>query len=127
MFKRLFGASCALACVLLVGESARADGMQCGDSLVTTGDSLYQVRSTCGDPDAAYHRVEYRTVRHRVAAPCVHENGRVRCETVIEQTVEVHIDEWTYDFGKDRFIEYLTFEQGQLVRVNEGSYGHKHR
>lgn len=127
MFRRWFSAGCALVCALLVGQSARADGMQCGNNLVTTGDSLYQVRSVCGDPDAAFHRVEYRTVRQRVPTPCVNEGGRVRCETIIEHTVEVHIDEWTYDFGKDRFIEYLTFEQGQLLRVNEGSYGHKSR
>lgn len=127
MATRWFSAACALVCALLVGESARADGMQCGNDLVTTGDSLYQVRSVCGDPDAAFHRVEYRTIRHRIPAPCVREAGRVRCETIVEQTIEVHIDEWTYDFGKDRFIEYLTFEQGQLVRVAEGSYGHKSR
>ena len=68
-----------------------------------------------------------KALRQRVAAPCVREAGRVRCEAVVEHTVEVHIDEWTYDFGEDRFVEYLTFEQGQLVRVNEGSYGHKSR
>ena len=127
MWMRGIVAGSALACALFLGGAARADGMQCGDNLVTSGDSLYQVRSICGDPDAAYHRIEYRTLRHRVAAPCVRDNGKVRCETIVEQTVEVHIDEWTYDFGKDRFIEYLTFEQGQLVRVTEGSYGHKHR
>lgn len=127
MWMRGIVAGSALAFAFSIGKVASADGMQCGDNLVTSGDSLYQVRSVCGDPDAAYHRIEYRTLRHRVAAPCVRENGKVRCETIIEQTVEVHIDEWTYDFGKDRFIEYLTFEQGQLVRVAEGTYGHKHR
>jgi len=111
----------ALAVLGLASKPARADGMQCGNRLVTSGDSLYQVRSTCGDPDDARQRIEYRTVR--VPGPCVQENGHRRCET--ERTIEVVIDEWVYDFGKNRFIEYLCFEQGELVRVNEGSYGRK--
>jgi hypothetical protein len=44
---------------------------------------------------------------------------------VIEETVEVIVDEWTYDFGKNRFIRYLTFEQGKLVRITAGRYGRK--
>jgi hypothetical protein len=55
----------------------------------------------------------------------VDENGHRRCGTETEQTTEVLIDEWVYDFGKNRFIEYLSFEQGKLVRVSHGSYGHK--
>lgn len=115
----------AVLCGLLLSAEARADGLQCGDSLVSSGDSPYQVRAICGDPDAAVHRIEYRTIRQRIPTPCVRENGHQRCETIVEQTVEVVIDEWTYDFGRDRFIEYLTFEQGHLIRVTEGSYGHK--
>jgi Protein of unknown function (DUF2845) len=114
-----------LASTSLVSAPARADGMNCGERLVTTGDTLYQVRSTCGDPDDARHRIEYRTVRVRGPGPCVEQNGRRRCETETEQTIEVVIDEWVYDFGKNRFMEYLCFEQGKLVRVSEGSYGHK--
>jgi len=122
---RGFYALAVLAATGLASAPARADGMQCGERLVTSGDTLYKVRSTCGDPDDARHRVEYRTVRVRVPGPCLEENGRRRCERETEQTIEVVIDEWVYDFGKNRFVEYLYFEQGNLVRVSEGSYGHK--
>ena len=118
---------CAVAALVAAGLlsiPARADGMQCNDRLVTSGDTLYQVRSLCGEPDDARHRVEYRTVRVRRPGTCVQENGR-RCESEVEQTIEVVIDEWVYDFGKNRFLEFLYFEQGKLVRVTEGSYGHK--
>jgi len=115
----------ALAVTALASAPALADGMHCGERLVMNGDTLYQVRSTCGDPDDARHRIEYRTVRVHVPGPCVDENGRRRCGTETEQTVEVVIDEWVYDFGKNRFVEYLCFEQGKLVRVSEGSYGRK--
>ena len=42
-----------------------------------------------------------------------------------EYTVEVTIDEWTYDFGSNRFLQFLKFEQGRLVRLQSGSYGQK--
>ncbi|HYQ02797.1 MAG TPA: DUF2845 domain-containing protein [Polyangiaceae bacterium] len=115
----------ALAAAGLLSTPARADGMQCNDRLVTSGDTLYQVRSLCGEPDDARHHIEYRTVRVRRPGVCVQENGRRTCESEVEQTIEVVIDEWVYDFGKNRFLEFVYFEQGQLVRVTEGSYGHK--
>jgi hypothetical protein len=64
-----------------------------------------------------------RTIRQNIAVPCL--SGQGRCWTVLERSVEVTIDEWTYDFGRQRFIQYLTFEQGQLLHVESGSYGHK--
>jgi len=118
---------CALAALAVAGllsTTARADGLQCNNRLVTSGDTLYQVRSLCGEPDDARHRIEYRTVRVRRSGPCVQENGRP-CGSEVEQTVEVVIDEWVYDLGKNRFLKFLYFEQGKLIRVTEGSYGHK--
>jgi len=122
---RRFYALAALAAIVLPSASARADSMNCGDRLVTSGDTLYRVRSTCGEPDDAHQRIEYRTVRVRGPGACVQENGRVRCDKEVEQTIQVVIDEWVYDLGKNRFVEYLYFEQGRLVHVTEGSYGRK--
>ena len=106
-------------------SSARADSLSCQGRIVSTGDSRYQVKAVCGEPDDVVQRVEYRTVRGRVAGPCTRSGGKVVCSDTREQVVEVVIDEWTYDFGRNRFIEYLTFEQGKLVAVRAGSYGHK--
>jgi hypothetical protein len=99
--------------------------MRCGNQLASTGDSTYKVRSLCGEPDEAQQRVEFRTVRQRVRRPCVVDDKKTVCDEIVERTVEVVIDEWTYDFGRNRFVRYLTFEQGRLVRIDTGSYGHK--
>ena len=113
-----------LAC-LAVSPSARADSLSCNQRIVSTGDSRYQVRSVCGEPDDATQRIEYRTLRGRVAGPCTRSDGKIRCAQTEEIVVEVVVDEWTYDFGRNRFIEYVTFEQGRLIRVKSGSYGYK--
>jgi hypothetical protein len=62
-------------------------------------------------------------VRQRVSGPCA--PGHVRCGTVVEQTVEISIDEWVYDFGRRKFVQHLVFEQGELIQVRDGNYGHK--
>ncbi len=36
----------------------------------------------------------------------------------------VRISEWTYDFGPDRFVRILKFENGRLVGLEEGDYGY---
>jgi hypothetical protein len=118
-----FGA--VLLSALATSASVRADSLSCDGRIVSDGDSRYEVKATCGEPDDATRRVEYRTLRGRVVGPCANVSGKLRCEKTEEQVVEVVIDEWTYDFGKNRFIEYLTFEQGKLVSVRSGSYGHK--
>ena len=115
-------------CAFLCGgvSSAHADGMRCGTKLVSDGDSTFEVRRTCGDPDAADRRTEYRTVRDWIATPCVQVNGHMRCGFVVERTVEVTLDQWIYDFGPHQFVRYLVFEQGRLLRVETGGYGSRH-
>jgi hypothetical protein len=108
----------------LVGVTSRAEGLRCGDRLASAGSSLYEVRATCGEPDDAQHTTESRTIVHRSQVPCA-TNAAKRCEVSYEQTVEIAIDRWTYDFGSNRFIEYARFEQGVLVNVTDGPHGHK--
>lgn len=120
-----FWAGCFALGVLGVSRDARADTLSCKGRIVSTGDSRYEVKAVCGEPDDASQRVEYRTVRGRVSGPCRRVDGKVICSDTREQVIEVVIDEWIYDFGRNRFIEYLTFEQGKLVSIRNGSYGHK--
>lgn len=108
----------------LVPLSAGVDGMYCGSRIVSRGDSLYQVRSTCGEPDDAQHRVETRTVRTRARIPCARtESASGKCSTEVERSTDVVIDEWTYDLGRQKLIRLLTFVDGKLYRVETGGYG----
>lgn len=104
----------------LFATPVAADGMSCGNRLVSKGDSLYQVRSVCGEPDDARRRVETRTERRRVRVPCEHG---AQCERTVEHTTDVVVDEWTYDFGRRRFVRFLTFVDGRLAVVQTGGYG----
>lgn len=106
----------------LLGSEAAADGMRCGTRLISAGDSTYAVKSRCGEPQDATRRVETRTERRRVRVPCG-RNDEARCERVQEVSADVVVEEWTYDFGPQRFVHYLTFFDGKLARIQTGSYG----
>lgn len=115
-----FAALVGLALWLGAGPSS-ADGMRCGNRLISTGDSTYDVRSRCGEPQDATRRTETRTERRRVRVAC--GKGEALCDRVQEVSAEVVVDEWTYDFGPQRFVHYLTFLDGRLARVDTGGYG----
>lgn len=101
-----------LSAVLQAG-SASADSLRCGNKLVASGDTLYDVKARCGEPTFATRRSELRSVSGWGPGA-----GATR-------TVEVVIDEWTYDFGPRKFVQHLIFEQGRLIRVIAGHRGEK--
>ncbi|HET6339107.1 MAG TPA: DUF2845 domain-containing protein [Polyangiales bacterium] len=121
----LFLAGDLIAGLLLNAAGASANGMRCENKLVQPGDSQYEVKTLCGPPDDIQQRTESRRVQRAVQRPC--PNGRGVCSTVIDDWVDVIVDEWTYDFGPNRFLQYLTFESGKLVLVRSGPYGVKQR
>lgn len=114
-----------IAGLLLFAAGASANGLRCENKLVQPGDSQYEVKVLCGPPDDVQQRTETRRVQRAVQRPCPNGNGY--CSVVIEDWADVVIDEWTYDFGPSRFLQFLTFEAGKLVRVRSGGYGHKQR
>jgi hypothetical protein len=120
----LVGAALALLPVLL-SRAAQADGMYCGSRLISTGDTLYQVRSVCGEPSDAQQHIETRTERRRIHVPCAGYGPRrgAQCEQWVESTINVIVDEWTYDQGSQRLVKFLTFLDGHLGRIQTGGYG----
>ena len=111
--------------ILLASPAAQSgDGLSCNGRIVSLGDTLYQVRSLCGEPDDAQHRIETRTVRQRVRVACARQRDpNAQCDTTVERSTDVVVDDWTYDFGRERFIHFLTFFDGHLARVHTGGYG----
>jgi Protein of unknown function (DUF2845) len=98
-----------------------SSGFRCPTTgrLISVGQSPYEVRNKCREPDDLRTTVEQRTVREKVRR---WEDG-VAGEVTVERTVEVPIEEWTFDFGRHRFIELLRFESNRLISVVEGGRG----
>ena len=94
-----------LALALAIGADWRstAQALDCGTSLAVAGDPETRVRDVCGEPSSAASRVETRMQGGANGWPVV--------------WVSVRIDVWIYDFGPQRFMEELTFENGVLRQL----------
>jgi hypothetical protein len=117
---RTTGGVCMLKNVLLVVIGVLlvepAWALRCGRSLVVEGDYKVQVLRRCGEPEYKESRVEYRAVRLR-------GSGIQYPGLDTSQVVPVTIEEWTYDFGPNRFVEVITFEAGRVINIRALDYG----
>lgn len=98
-----------------------SSGFRCPTTarLVSLGQSMIEVRGRCREPDDAHTGVELRSVRETTRRWV----QGVAQEISVERTIEIPVDEWTYDFGRNRFIQFLHFEYGRLVSTSEGAKG----
>ena len=78
----------------------------CGTHRVRAGEHITEVLDRCGEPDFADQRVIQRTHKRK--------GGWGRHRRSEEQTVEVLVEDWVYDFGVNRYSWYLRFEDNFL-------------
>ncbi len=109
---RSWSVAALLAATLAVPPCASAwpvgASFRCGSRLVGPGQTTNDVYALCGDPTERALATELVTFR---VAPDV------------AVTRPVVVDVWTYDRGPQQFVRFLTFRDGVLVDVDEGSYG----
>jgi hypothetical protein len=94
---------------------------RCGSGIITIRDHKYDVLRKCGEPS---HMVVWEEVRIRRDFG----SGLLETETEWQRwplfTKEfVTVEEWEYNLGSNRFIRYLRFENGRLIRITVGDYG----
>lgn len=104
---------------LTVPGGVSAGSLRCDHRVISIGQSAYEVRGLCGEPqhiDAwqeganAYISRFYDYRHDRYRAPRV-KKGPIRYEA------------WTYDFGPQTFIRTLIFEEGRLIKIETGDKG----
>jgi hypothetical protein len=115
------GALALLAGSAQLPAASAQGGMRCGQKLVTYGDPQYRVRALCGEPEQIIQKVETRALlaggRYTVVTGQNFLYG--------QRIVQVLIEEWIYDFGPNKFVRRVRFEDGQLVATTTEHYGVK--
>lgn len=116
--------SCLLMAMLLLAATSvvMASDFSCGSKIVTIRDRTYDVLTKCGEPSHVEGWEEVRIKRDLGFRISETEMGSDRWPLFIKELVK--IEEWEYNFGSSRFIRYLRFENGRLVRITEGDYGY---
>jgi hypothetical protein len=104
-----------LLILTMAAGSVRADALQCGSSLVSTGDTRNQVVAKCGNPaDIERSSVLVQSVAWVNGVPVPAGN------TLIEVPVEL----WLYNFGPTQLMRRVRFESGRVVSIEVLGYGY---
>ena len=82
----------------------------CSEQIVSLGDSAGDVTMKCGKP-------AWKEAREEVLRETLDETK--------ERKVFVTVEEWTYNFGPDKFVRIFTFRNGKLVDIRTGGYGYE--
>jgi hypothetical protein len=116
--------SCILIVILLLTAPSDilASDFSCGSKMISLGDYQYDVLNKCGEPShvEVWERVRIR--RDSVPRLLETDFGGDLCLLLVKELIKV--EEWEYNLGPTRFIRYLRFENGRLIRITEGDYGY---
>ena len=106
--ERLIGAAATL--LALAGPPARADSIACAGGIVQTGDTKLDLLAKCGRPTLVEDQARERETFDA-------RNG-------VARRVYVPVDVWTYDFGRNRFVQVVRIARGRVVAIERGGYGY---
>lgn len=107
-----FASKMLLVATLLSAFTSPASALYCNRRIVGTGNVPAYVMSVCGEPASMISRVESR--------PQVVWDARGNSAMYVDY---VQVDIWVYDFGPNRLMVELTFEDGVLGRERTLGYG----
>lgn len=99
--------------IMLVHSVVFADSMFCGTNVIRTGYTKAEVYAECGPPAfKEVVKVEERGVYMFQPGVEPGEGAATRWGSTLVVT-----EEWTYDFGRNRFMKTLVFEGAELKRI----------
>jgi hypothetical protein len=92
------------------------DTMRCNGRLVVIGDAASEVMDTCGEPD----EIERREENHRSFISQIYDYELKRY--ILPKLIKgpILMEQWTYNFGSNRLIRHLHFENGKLIKIETG-------
>lgn len=91
--------------LLLMSIPASADAMRCKNALISEGDSTAEMLLKCGEP-------------------MLREDITRNEENQFGNMVQVKYGErWTYNFGKNEFMRFVTVRNGKVTDIENGPRG----
>jgi hypothetical protein len=97
--------------MLVLGVTGDSFAFRCGSGLVEKGDRKIEVLKKCGEPVSVD---EWEAIRRTPAS---------RFGLRTSGLEKVRVEEWTYNFGPQKFLQIYQFENGEVVEMKFGDYG----
>lgn len=117
---RLNRAAAALCLLLVLGLAPEAHAFRCGNKLVSEGMHIMKVLDLCGEPDHEQIRTVLRRnvfIGKTTRAP---DSGVIRRHIYGWGTppwLEVEIRQLTWNFGPNKFMRRVRFEDGIVTEI----------
>src|SRR5690349_19258886 len=100
----------------LIAASPAFASLRCGSKIVTEGDTRSEVAAKCGEPADI---VKMSSVFRR---PVLWVYGRP--QFIGEDYIEIPVEAWVYNFGPNKFMRRLQFENGVVAKIETLGYGY---
>jgi hypothetical protein len=98
----------------LAGPARADDSMRCARGIVGIGDLTVDLLGKCGPPSL---RDRWTDTRDAVAVD-------FQRQLAATERITTEVEQWTYDFGRNHFLQVVTVQNGRIVRIERGGYGH---
>jgi hypothetical protein len=95
---------------------ASAQAMECGNKLITRGDSIAKVATLCGHPAQVDHTSIIRSSSATLVNGQWVQSGGAQ--------VEIPVEIWLYNFGPDKLMQQIRFEDGRVVKIETLDFGY---
>lgn len=107
----------SIICILLFQNDVEADPhLRCQGRLVSIGDTKAEVLDKCDHPDK---RDQWEEGHNRTISQIYdYKTERYIAPKRIEQPIRM--ERWTYNMGANKFIRYLYFQNGELIKIETG-------
>jgi hypothetical protein len=119
----------AMACLIFIALPSEAgtdnptSNLRCGQYIISRGARQSEVLRKCGNP-SNIERWEKESVRRDFYKDIPNQSEEQLSQEPLFLREQIRVEEWEYNFGPTRFLYYLRFENGNLVRITVGDYGY---
>src|SRR3954470_23789588 len=108
--------SAAILALGLLTAAPSFASVRCGSKIIVEGSTRSEVAAKCGEPDEV---VTQHSVFRR---PVIWTRGRPYF--IGQDYIEIPVESWVYNFGPNKLMQRLRFEDGVVVQIETLGYGY---
>ena len=119
----------AIVCFILIALPIEADtdspvhDLRCGQYIISRDARQSEVLRKCGNP-SNIERWEKESLKRDFYKDIPVQSEEEFSQQRLFLREAIMVEEWEYNFGTNRFLYYLRFENGKLMRITVGDYGY---
>ncbi len=99
--------------------------LRCDHKIVSKGMSQGEVRKYCGEATSTQERTLVRAGIPRRQNRSQSDQGNSQELVIADRSYEeIVVEEWTYNFGRHRFMALIRFENGRVTSIEDLGYGY---